>query len=98
MNKKKRKKFGFFPEHKGRPGFPCGSGLPLNPSANAREAGDAGWIPGSGKIPWRRKWQPTPVYLLGKSHEQRSLAGHGPWGHKMSDRTKQLSMHQRETI
>ena len=35
-------------------------------------AGDAGLIPGSGKIPWRRKWQPTPVFLPGKSHGQRS--------------------------
>ena len=31
------------------------------------------WI---GKIPWRRKWQPTPVFLPGESHEQRSLAGY----------------------
>ena len=35
-----------------------------------------------GKIPWRRKWLPTPVFLPGKSHGQRSLAGHSPWGHK----------------
>ena len=31
------------------------------------------------KIPWRRKWQPTPVFLPWKSHGQRSLAGHSPW-------------------
>ena len=37
------------------------------------------WI---GKIPQRRKWQPTPVFLPGKSHGQRSLAGYSPWGHK----------------
>ena len=30
-------------------------------------------------IPWRRKWQPTPVFLPGNSHEQRSLEGYGPW-------------------
>ena len=35
-----------------------------------------------GKIPWRRKWQPTPVFLLGKFHKQRSLAGYSPWGYK----------------
>ena len=36
------------------------------------------WV---GKIPWRRKWQPIPVFLPGKSHEQRNLAGPwGPWG------------------
>ena len=32
------------------------------------------------KIPWRRKWQTTPVFLLGKSHGQRSLVGYSPWG------------------
>ena len=35
-----------------------------------------------GKIPWRRKWQPTPMFLPGKSHGQRSLAGYSPQGHK----------------
>jgi len=35
-----------------------------------------------GKTPWRRKWQPTPVFLPGKSYGQRSLAGYSPWGHK----------------
>ena len=34
------------------------------------------------KLPWKRKWQPTPVFLSGKSHGQRSLAGYNPWGHK----------------
>ena len=38
--------------------------------------------PWAGKIPWRRKWQPTPVFLPGKSHGQRSLVGCSPWGHK----------------
>ena len=38
------------------------------------------WV---GKIPWRRKWQPTPVFLPGKF--QRSLAGCSPWGHKELD-------------
>ena len=45
---------------------------------NAGEAGDEGSIPGFGKIPWRRKWQTTPVFLPEKSHGQRSLAGF--WG------------------
>ena len=39
------------------------------------------------KIPWRRKWQPTPVLLPGKSHGQRSLVGHRPYGHKEPDMT-----------
>ena len=41
------------------------------------------------RIPWRRKWQPTPVFMLGESHGQRSLAGFGPWGHKESDMTEE---------
>ena len=43
------------------------------------------WV---GKIPWRTKWQPTPVFLPGESHGQRSLAGYSPWGHKDSDMTE----------
>ena len=34
------------------------------------------------KIPWRRKWQPTPVFLPGESHGRRTLAGYSPWGRK----------------
>ena len=41
--------------------------------------------PWKGKIPWRRTWQPTPIFLPGGSHEQRSLAGYSPWGHKEWD-------------
>ena len=48
------------------------------------------WI---GKIPWNRKWQPALVVLPGKSHEQRSLVGYSPWGHKELDTTEQLSTH-----
>ena len=44
-----------------------------------------GFDPWVGKIPWSRKWQTTPVFLPGKSHGQRSLAGYSPWGHKESD-------------
>ena len=39
------------------------------------------WV---GKIPWSRAWQPTPIFLPGESHGQRSLAGHSPWGHEES--------------
>ena len=45
------------------------------------------WI---GKIPWRRKWQPTPVLLPGKSHEWRSVVGYSPWNHKEPDMTERL--------
>ena len=41
--------------------------------------------------PRRRKWQPIPVFLPGKSHGPRSLAGYSPWGHKESDATEQLN-------
>ena len=41
----------------------------------------------------RRQWQPTPVFLPGKSHGWRSLVGRSPWGHKESDTTEQLSTH-----
>ena len=43
------------------------------------------------KIPWRRKWQPTPVFLPGESHGQRSLAHYSPWSQKELDVTKQLN-------
>ena len=46
-----------------------------------------------GKIPWRRKWQPTPVFLPGEFHGQRSLVGYSPWNCKESDRTQQLIHH-----
>jgi len=41
-----------------------------------------GFDPWVGRIPWRRKWQPIPVFLPGKFHGQRSLAGYRPWGQK----------------
>ena len=41
-----------------------------------------------GKIPWRRKWQPTPVFLPGESHGRRSLVGCSPWGRTESDTTE----------
>ena len=44
------------------------------------------------KIPWRRTWQPTPIFLSGEFHGQRSLAGSSPWGCKELDRTEQLTL------
>ena len=46
-----------------------------------------GFSPWVGKIPWRRKWRPTPIFLPGESHGQRRLEGYSPWGHKESDTT-----------
>ena len=48
-----------------------------------------GFNPWIRKIPWRRKWQPTPVFLLGNSHRQRNLSGYSPWGCSESDAAKQ---------
>ena len=44
-------------------------------------------------LPWRRKWQPTPVLLPGKSHGLGSLVGYSPWGRKELDTTEQLHFH-----
>ena len=46
-----------------------------------------GFNPWSRKIPWRRKWQPTPIFLPGAFQGQRSLAVYSPWGHEESDTT-----------
>ena len=64
-----------------------------NPPANEGDARDMDSIPGSG-ISWRRKWQPTPVFLPGELHCQRSLVGYTPWGHKGSDMTEQTHTQQ----
>ena len=45
------------------------------------------------KIPWRRKWRPTPVFLPGKSHGQRILVGYSPWGHTELDMTDLTHTH-----
>ena len=52
-----------------------------NPPANAGDVQDRFtlWVR---KILWSRKWQPTPVFLSGKSHGQRSQVGYSPWGRK----------------
>ena len=62
-------------------GFPGGSVVKNFPDS----VGDTGSIPGSGRFPWRRKWQPTPVSSPGKFHGQRSLAGYSPRGGKELD-------------
>ena len=49
-----------------------------NPPASAGNVRDVGSIPGSERFPWMRAWQPTPAFLPGESHRQRSLAGYSP--------------------
>ena len=58
-------------------GFPGGA-LIKYPSANPGDTRDSGSIPRWGKIPWRRKWQPTSIFLPGNFHRQRNLAGYSP--------------------
>ena len=55
-----------------------------------RRPGFNHWI---GNIPWRREWLPTPVFLPGEFHGQRSLAGYSPMGHRELDMTKWLNTH-----
>ena len=68
-------------------GFLSGS-VVKNLPANAGDARDSGLIPGSGRSPWSKKWQPTPIFLPGKPYGQRNLAGCSPWGHNESDTTE----------
>jgi len=51
-----------------------------------------GFNPWVRKMPWRRKWQLTPVFLPGRSYGQGSLAGYSPWGHKEPDTTEHTRM------
>ena len=67
-------------------GFPRGSVTKNTPAMQKTQVQSWDW-----EDPWSRKWQPTPVFFLGKSHGQRSLVGFTPWGHKESDETEQLN-------
>ena len=62
------------------------------PTCQCRTGKRRGFDPWVGKLPWRRKWQPTPVFLPGKSHGQRSLVGYSPWDHIKADTTEQLTL------
>ena len=75
--------------------FPQVALVVRNPPTNAEDVRKAGLIL-VGKIPWRRTWQPTPVFLPGESHGQRSLLSYSPWDHKESD-TSEVTQHTRLT-
>ena len=81
----------FFYQSRHNLGFPGSSEV----KASACNVGDLGSIPGLGRFHWRRKWQPTPVFLPGESHGQRSLVGYSPRGCKESDTTERLDFHVR---
>ena len=63
------------------------------PPANADDIRDTDLILGFGKIPWRRKWQLTPVLLPGRFHGQSSLVGCSPRGRKGPDTTEPTGVH-----
>ena len=63
-------------------GLPDGSGG-KEPTCKARSHKKHGFDPWVGKTPWRRKWQPSVVFLPGESHGQRSLVGYSPWGQRV---------------
>ena len=69
-------------------GFPGGATIKESAS-QCRRYGFDPWVR---KIPWRREWQPTPVFLPGELHGQRSLAGYSPWGRKESDTTESVAL------
>ena len=58
------------------------------PASQCRRCKSLGFDPWVGKIPWRRAWQLTAVFLSGESHGQRSLGGYSPWGCKELDTTE----------
>ena len=68
-----------------RLGFTVGA-VAKDSAANAGDA-ESRLDPWVGKIPWRREWQPTPVFLPGESYGEGSLEGCNPWGGKESDTT-----------
>ena len=72
------------PSHTG--GFP-GVASGKEPACQCRRHKNCGFDPWVGKIPQRRKWKPTPVFLPGESHGQRRLAGYRPWDHRESAMT-----------
>ena len=72
------------------------SGLPsgasgIESTCRFRRRKRLGCDPWVGKIPWRKAWQPTPVFLPGESHGQRNLVGYRPWDQQQLDMTEQLN-------
>ena len=74
-------------------GFPVGS----DGKESCLKCGIPGFNPCVGKISWRRAWQPTPVFLPGEFHGQRSLMGYSPWFCKEPDMTERLSTRDKYT-
>ena len=68
-------------------GFTGGSEVKRLPAMQETWLRSLGW-----EDPWRKKWQPTPVFLPGESHGERSLVGYSPWGRKEVDTTEWLTL------
>ena len=59
-----------------------------NPPGHCMKCKRPGFDPWVGKIPWRREWLPTPVFMPGEFHGQRNMVGYSPWGCKGSGTTE----------
>ena len=78
-------------------GFPGGTVVKIF-SCQCRRCRGQGFDLWVRKIPWRRKWQPAPVFLPGKSHGQKSLAAYCQWDHKELDMTERTYTHTQVTL
>ena len=76
-------------------GFPGGASS-KEPSCQCRRHKRHGFDPWVGKISWWRECLPSPVFLPGECHGQRSLVGYSPWGQKQLDTTEWLTFYRRE--
>ena len=72
--------------HMGPPRW-CSGKEPAWQSSRLQRHGFDPWVR---KIPWRRAWQPTPVFLHGESHGQSRVTGYSPWGHRESETTEHI--------
>ena len=88
-------RFNAIPSSFGENGFPrwCSGKESTCLCRRLKRHGFDSWV---GKIPWSRKWQPTPVFLPGKSHGQRNPVGYSPWGCKELDMTEHACTHHGE--
>ena len=77
---------------KGLPGWHSGKESACQSGTHWRLGFDS-WVR---EIPWRRKWQPPPVFLPGESHGKKSLVGYCPWGHKELHAAEQLGLDARQ--
>ena len=74
-------------------GFPGGANGSKEPVCKCRRHRRLRFDPWVGKIPWRKAWQPSPIFLPGETHGQLSVAGYGAQGHKELDKTEETYTH-----